>query len=255
MMKIQGIVFRFLIFLFATSTINAKAQEDWRNIDWGEFMVRFGLSYITPNDAGTSLKYRVLQHWDLYNSTWEIDTAQTWQISGVWRPSDRWGIELMHINGASYDVVLDNFTGNPGNSQIKLGDFKTTSTLAFANWYFLDPSYIARPYLGAGINYTDYHTVSISRQFDEYLMDSDMSVAPGSFNMGHSWDWALQGGVDFNFDFRQFRYPLLINLAALYYLSDTDTTINFPTELGSDRLYAHFDYDPWIINIGIGTKF
>ncbi|GAA5443385.1 outer membrane protein W [Microbulbifer sp. NBRC 101763] len=254
-MKLKGLSCTAITFLLTFGANFSHAQEDWRDIEWGDFIVRFGLSYVTPNDAATSLKYRVLQQWDLYNTTWEMDTAQTWQISGVWRPTDRWGFELMHINNASYDVTLDNFTGNPGRDQIQLGDFKASSTLAFANWYFLDPSYFTRPYVGAGINYTNYHTVSISRQFNEYLIDSGMAVAPGSFNMGHSWDWALQAGVDFNLDFRQFQYPLIINLAALYYMSDTDPTVDFPTELGSDRLYAHFDYDPWVINIGVGTKF
>ncbi|WP_413663324.1 OmpW family protein [Microbulbifer sp. CNSA002] len=254
-MTSKGINKGIITLLFTLSALSTHAQDDWRDIEWGEFIVRFGLTYVQPNDEGTALKYRVLQQWDLYNSSWQIDSTHAWQISGVWRPSDRWGIELMHINGASYGTKLDNFTGNPGRNQIQLGDFSTTTTMVFGNWYFLDPSYRARPYIGAGINYTNFHTVEISRQFNEYLIDSELSVAPGSFNMGHSWDWGLQAGLDYIFDFRDWRYPLLLNASAIYYLADTDATIDFPTELGRDRLYAHFDYNPWIINFGVGVKF
>ncbi|MCO1335443.1 hypothetical protein MO867_13980 [Microbulbifer sp. OS29] len=254
-MSVKGITKKLFTLFLTLAALSAQAQEDWRDIEWGEFIVRFGFSYVQPNDDGTSLKYRVLQQWDLYNTSWQIDTAHTWQISGVWRPTDRWGLELVHINSANYGVALDNFTGNSGRDKIQLGDFSASSTFAFANWYMLDPSYITRPYIGAGINYTNFHTVDISRQFNEYLLDSDFSTAPGSFNMGHSWDWGLQAGVDFNFDLRRWRYPVLVNLSTIYYLADTDATVDFPTELGRDRLYAHFDYNPWIINFGVGTKF
>ncbi|WP_323845389.1 OmpW/AlkL family protein [Microbulbifer magnicolonia] len=241
----------FFSFLIAPPPL-ASAQQDWREMDWGDFIVRLGGSYIHPDDESTSLKFRVLQHWDLYNTSWEIDTATTWQISGVWRPMEQWGVELLHINGAEYDVDLDYFTGTPGRELIELGDFKATSTLAFANWYMLDDTCLGRPYLGVGINYTDFHDVSLSGEFSDFLINSGLATGRGNFNLGHSWDWAVQAGVDLSFGRNS---PLLINAAVLYFLSDTDATVTFPTELGQNRLYAQFDYDPWIVNLSFGFKF
>lgn len=229
-----------------------KAQQDWRNMDWGDFVVRIGGSYIHPDDESTSLKFRVLQHWDLYNTTWEIDSAKTWQISGAWRPAEYWGVELLHINGADYDVDLDYFTGSPGTESIGLGDFKASSTLAFVNWYMLDANCLGRPYIGAGINYTDFYDVDIDRDFSNFLVDSGLATGAAEFNLGHSWDWAIQAGVDFSFSRNS---GLLVNASVLYFLSDTDARVTFPTELGHNRLYAQFDYDPWIVNLGIGYKF
>ncbi|SHF13439.1 OmpW family protein [Microbulbifer donghaiensis] len=231
---------------------NANAQQDWRNVDWGDFIIRVGGSYIHPDDESTSLKFRVLQHWDLYNTTWKIDTAKAWQIAGVWRPAEYWGVELMHIDGADYDVDLDYFTGTPGRETIGLGNFKASSTLAFVNWYMLDANCLGRPYIGAGINYTDFYDVDLNREFNDFLVDSGLATGRAEFNLGHSWDWAVQAGIDFRFSADS---PLQLNASVLYFLSDTDARVTFPTELGHNRLYAQFDYDPWIVNLGVGFKF
>jgi len=243
---------RFLAAIWILLPPLAGAQPDWREMDWGDFIVRVGGSYIHPDGEATSLQFRVLQHWDLYNTTWEIDSTRTWQISGVWRPMENWGVELIHINGADYDVDLDYFTGIPGRELINLGDFKATSTLAFVNWYILDSTCLGRPYIGAGINYTDFHDVDLSGEFNDFLVNSGLSTGRAQFNLGHSWDWAAQAGIDFSFNRES---PLLVNASVLYFWSDADATVTFPTELGQDRFYAQFDYDPWVFNLGVGYKF
>ena len=243
---------RLIAILALILPMGVQAQQDWREVDWGDFILRLGGSYIHPDDNATSLKYVVLQHWDLYNTSWEFDSDITWNISGVWRPMDNWGIELMHINGAQYDVDLDRFTGIPGQHLIELGEFKASSTNAFVNWYGLDSLCLGRPYIGIGVNYTDYHDVKLSREFSNYLIDSDLATRRGKFNLGHSWGWAAQAGVDFNFGPD---IPWLANLAVLYFKSDTDARVTFPTRIGHDHFYADVDYDPWIINLGVGYKF
>ncbi|MCX2801367.1 hypothetical protein OQJ68_06135 [Microbulbifer thermotolerans] len=244
--------FRFLTAVGMFLPPLACAQPDWREMDWGDFIVRVGGSYIHPDDGSTSLKFRVLQHWDLYNTTWEVDSSTSWQFSAVWRPMPYWGIELMHIGGADYDADLDYFTGIPGREVIALGDFKASSSLAFVNWYILDGTCLGRPYIGVGINYTDFHDVSLSGAFNQFLIDSGLATGRGDFNLGHSWDWAAQAGVDFSFDWG---FPLLVNASVQHFHSDTDARVTFPTELGYDRLYARFDYDPWGFNLSVGYRF
>lgn len=228
------------------------AQPDWREVEWGSFTLRAGGSYIHPDDNSSSLKFRVLQHWSLYNTTWEMESSRTWNISGVWKPMEYWGIELMYMGGADYDVNLDYVTGRPGYEQIHLGDFESTTGLAFVNWYILGEECLGQPYIGAGINYTDFREVDLDRQFDSFLRSSGVSAGPSQFNMGHSWDWAAQVGVDFLFNPE---FPLRLNVAAIFFQSETDATITFPTDPGHGRLYADFKYNPWIFNLSLGYRF
>ncbi|WP_237055417.1 OmpW/AlkL family protein [Microbulbifer sediminum] len=226
--------------------------QEWHHIGWGDFMLRIGGSYIHPDDRSSQLKFAVLQSFDLYRTRWEFDSETTWHISGAWRPMEHWGIELMYIDGAEYDVNLSNFYVYPGRNTIDLGKFEATSSNAFVNWYPLDASCQARPYFGLGINYTDYHDDRLDGDFAAYLVDAGLATGPADLTLGHSWGPAGQIGVDYT-PVRDM--PLLLNFALVYFKSDTNANIRYRTRRGNDRLYSDFDYDPWVVNFAIGYKF
>ncbi|SDJ93458.1 OmpW/AlkL family protein [Microbulbifer yueqingensis] len=229
-----------------------EVRDEWHRIDWGEFLVRVGGSHIRPDDRSSQLKFVLLQSFDLYRTRWEFDSETTWNISAVWRPMEHWGVELMYIDGAEYDVDLSAFYVYPGRNSIDLGKFEATSSNVFINWYPLEATCLWRPYLGLGVNYTDYHDDHLDGEFSSYLVDADLATGPGVLRLGHSWGPAAQIGADVT-PIRS--TPLLLNFALLYFKSDTDATVRFPTRFGTDRLRSKFDYDPWVINFGIGYKF
>lgn len=251
-MKPMRTVAALCMVFFLSLSPPLSAQPDWRDVDWGEFIVRVGGSYLHPDEDSTSPKFRVLQHWDLYNTRWEVDSDITWNISGVWRPDEHWGAELIHINGARYNTELSGFTGIPGRTAIGLGYFQATSTSAFANWYPLGADCLGRPYAGLGVTYTDFHDIQLNPELNAFLRNTDLATGNGKLSLGYSWGWAAQVGVDFSFGRN---HSWLVNAAVLYFQSDSDVTISFPTRLGHDRLYADFDYDPWTLNLGIGYRF
>ncbi|WP_193161646.1 OmpW/AlkL family protein [Microbulbifer hainanensis] len=243
---------RFIVALAMSAPLVAQAQQDWREMDWGEFFVRIGSSYVDPNGDATPLKFAVLQHWDLYNTTWEFNSDTTWNVSAVWRPMEHWGVELVQVGDAQYDIDLAHFTAIPGRDVIPLGDFKVSSSTAFINWYPLGADCLGRPYFGIGVNYTDFRDGNLSREFSDYLIDTDLATGRGSFNLGYSWGWATQLGVDFTYSHDT---PFLANLSVLYFQSDTTARVIFPTRLGHDHLRSDVDYDPWVVNLSIGYKF
>ena len=228
------------------------AQQDWREVDWGEFMVRLGVSYVSPEQESSPFKYAVLQHLNFYNTRWDFNSDTTTNFSMAWRPLEHWGAELMLIGAAQYDVNLQGFGATLGNGSIPLGDFEATSSNAFINWYPVGDQYFMRPYTGIGINYTDYHDASLDGELQAFLAQSDAATGNGDLRLSYSWGPAAQLGADFSFGPDN---NFLANIAVLYFKSDSDATITFPTAAGFQRLYSDVDYDPWVFNLGLSYRF
>lgn len=243
---------RVSIAMTALIPLFAQAQQDWREVDWGDFILRIGGTYVHPRGDATSLQYPILQNWDLFRTRWDFDSDTAWNISGVWRPMDHWGVELLQIFNTQYKVDLSRFTATPGQDLIRLGEFDVVSSAAFINWYPLKPDCLGRPYVGIGVNYTDFRNAHLSRDFSNFLINSDVATGRGSFNLGYSWGWTVQAGIDFTYSRTT---PWLANVAVLYMDADTKARVTFPTRLGHNHLRAVVDYDPWLLNLSIGYKF
>lgn len=234
------------------SPFYASAQIPVSDVDLTRFYLRLGASFIYPQDDATALKYDLLQHWDLYNTRWKIDDDTTWNFSTAWRPLPYFGLEFLYIGGAEHHADLTRFSYYPGRDNIRFGDFKTTSANLFANWYMTDETCLGQPYLGVGVNYTDFYDDKLDRQFQDYLVDSGLAVRSSYFGMGHSWGVSAQLGLDWRLG--QDR-SWLINGAILYTDADTDAQVIFPTKPGYERLYFDYDYNPWTLNLGVTYEF
>lgn len=228
------------------------AQIPVSEIDLTRFYLRVGVSFVYPDDDATALKYDVLQSWDLYNTGWDVGDNTTWNISGVWRPLTYLGVEFLYVGGAEHRADLTRFRAYPGRDNIRFGNFTTASTNLFVNWYLLDETCLGQPYIGIGVNYTDFYDEDLNRQFQGYLMDSGTAVAAGKFGMGHSWGSSAQIGLDWRLGRGN---SWLINTAAMYTDADTDAVVTFPTDPGYDRLYSDFGYSPWTFNLGVAYEF
>ncbi|MFV8781398.1 OmpW/AlkL family protein [Microbulbifer sp. SA54] len=228
------------------------AQIPVSDVDLTRFYVRLGASFVYPDDDNTSLKFDVLQHWELYRTGWKIDDDTTWNVSGVWRPLNYLGVELLYIGEATHGADLTRFNAYPGRDNIHFGRFATTSANLFVNWYMTDETCLGQPYLGIGVNYTDFYDDELNPEMQRFLMDSGLATGLAKFGMGHSWGASAQLGLDWRLGHGR---AWLINAAVMYTDTDTDGAVTFPISPGYDRLYADFEYSPWTLNLGVTYEF
>ena len=101
-------------------------------------------------------------------------------------------------------------------------------------WH-LAPASNVRPYVGAGINYTNF--------FSE---DTKGALAGHSISLDDSWGLALEAGVDIDINSDWF-----VSGQVWYLDIETDATLSGPT------FNTNFDVeiDPWVVMLGIGKKF
>jgi len=109
----------------------------------------------------------------------------------------------------------------------KIGSLKHLPPTLTAQYHF-NPAGQVRPYVGAGINYTQFMSVSLPAGLD---------VEKSSFGP------ALQAGVDFKLQGRWY-----LNLDAKYVQIRTDV-LSTGTKLTTLKL------DPWLLSVGLGYRF
>ncbi|MBN8430287.1 hypothetical protein JF535_05395 [Microbulbifer salipaludis] len=232
----------------------AKAQIPISDVDLTRFYLRLGASLVYPDDNNTSLKYYLLQDWELYRTHWEVEDDTTWNVSGVWRPLPYLGVELLYIGDSDHSLTLQNFRATPGQDNIYFGRYSASSANLFVNWYMNDLICLGQPYLGIGVNYSDYYDDELNPDFQRYLINSGMATGPGRFGMGHSWGGSAQLGIDWRLG-RGIARSWLINAAVIYTDSNPDAEVTYPTAPGYERLYSEFETNPWTLNLGITYEF
>lgn len=224
-----------------------------------EFIVRIGASYVNANSDQMTFVDESLLFFDGFRATMDPDDEWGWNISGVWKPHDHFGFELMYVDGDEHvggdSKGFFSISGIDGTEIRNLGEFEPDMSNAFVNWYPLDPSCMFQPYVGVGLNYTDFSGEKFRgirrHDLDEFGLTSDMT-------MGHSWGYAWQIGADLTFG-RDSAW--LVNAAAIYVNSETDLGFEvhqdplanpdiFPVDVSGDYLY-----NPWTFNLSVGYKF
>ncbi|WP_288131174.1 OmpW family outer membrane protein [Microbulbifer sp.] len=254
MNKAAGLSAVLALTLSLITTPSARAQIQASDIDLTRFYLRLGVSFVYPDDDATSLKYYLLQDWELYRTHWEVEEDTTWNISAVWRPLPYAGLELLYINGADHSLTVENFRAYPGRDFIKFGRVASSSANLFVNWYMLDDDCLAQPYLGIGVNYSDFYDDALNSDFQHYLQDSGISTGPAKFGMGHSWGASAQLGIDWRLG-RGRASSWMINASVMYTDANTDGVVTYPISPGYDRLYSDFETNPWTLNLGVTYEF
>ncbi|WP_299595446.1 OmpW family outer membrane protein [uncultured Microbulbifer sp.] len=240
-----------LVLLFP---VYANAQISVSDVDLKRFYIRLGASFVYPDDNATSPKHYLLQDFELYQTKWEIEEDTTWNTSAVWRPLPYLGLEVLYVGGSDHSLHLENFRVYPGRDNIYFGRFSMSSANLFINWYMNDLDCLGQPYLGVGVNYSDFYDDELNPEFQRYLMGKGMTSDLSKFGMGHSWGASAQLGIDWRLG-RGIAQSWLINAAVIYTDASTDGVVTYPTNPGYDRLYSDFDTNPWTLNLGITYEF
>ncbi|WP_295797452.1 OmpW family outer membrane protein [uncultured Microbulbifer sp.] len=225
-----------------------------------DFIVRVGGSYMSPRQDQVSFVDETFQYFDAFRTTVDPDAEWGWYINAEWKPIEHWGIELSYTDGdkhasGSADGYFSLFFDG-----VEFGDvasFDADISTASLKFYPLDESCMVQPYIGGGISYTDFSEDGFRRSLRDELAEVGLQ---GNFDMGYSWGYTWQAGIDFNFG-RDSSW--LVNVAAVYARSVTDMRLQLlddvPPPADVEPFFESYSgdyiYDPWMFNLSVGYKF
>lgn len=230
----------------------------------GTVVVRAGVSYLIPRSDQVSfintspfIEDDDLIFREAFRATLDPDEEWGWNVSGMWMPIDHFAFELSFVWGNKHDggdsrrfFDLD-FDGRD------FARYESQKSQAMINWYPLDPTCMFQPYVGVGINYTDFNDeeLDLFRDFPEFR------GLGGDLQLGHSWGFAWQVGADLVFG-RDSNW--LVNASATFVDSETDLGFDIH---GLDIVFddivveeiasfsGDYRYNPWTFNLSLGYKF
>lgn len=143
--------------------------------------------------------------------------------------TDNWAIELLAATPFSHDVSL----GALG----KIAETKHLPPTLVAQYYFGNANSAFRPYVGVGVNYTNFFDNEFTNDLDGALTDLSLSTSIG---------WAAQAGFDYSFN-----KNWMLNASVWY--ADISTDVKF--NLGGEAQSVKTDINPWVYMVSVGYKF
>lgn len=143
--------------------------------------------------------------------------------------TDNWAIELLAATPFSHDVSL----GALG----KIAETKHLPPTLVAQYYFGSADSAFRPYVGVGVNYTNFFDNEFTNDLDGALTDLSLSTSLG---------WAAQAGFDYSFN-----KNWMLNASVWY--ADISTDVKF--NLGGEAQSVKTDINPWVYMVSVGYKF
>lgn len=183
----------------------------------GDMFIRGGLVDVMPSvndNTGAGL--------DL-----DVDNNLQVGVTATYMYTDNIGVELLAATPFTHDITAGG---------TKVGETSHLPPSLMAQYYFGTASSDARPYLGAGLNYTVF--------FDEKLStDLDQNGQTDTLSLDDSFGLALQAGVDYNIS-----ENLFVNASIWYMDINTDVTVN-------GAATGDLDIDPVSVMASIGYTF
>ncbi|MDG2955625.1 OmpW family outer membrane protein [Bisgaard Taxon 10/6] len=185
----------------------------------GSWIVRAGAAHVMPthveNTSNTAAPALGL----------DVNANTQLGLTGTYMITDNIGVELLAASPFSHEITL--------GSQL-VGKTKHLPPSLYAQYYFLNKEAKARPYLGAGINYTNF--------FNE----TEKMTGVTDLKLHDSWGLVLNGGLDINLTDN-----LLFNTAVYY--AKIKTKADF--KVAGTQLSQDVRLDPLVFFMGIGYRF
>ncbi len=210
----------------AAALVVAAAPQFAAAQDTGNWIVRVrATDLLSSNDNNSQLK-----------STMQALNFDHAEINDKWIPE--FDISYFFTPNIAAELVLTYpqkqtlYAVAADGTKAELGTFKHLPPTLLAQYHFTGIQYV-RPYVGAGINYTNITSVNLS------------APAVGELNLSrNSFGLAVQAGADF---------PIgggwLLNVDAKYVRISTDVLLANGTKVGE------FGVNPWLLSVGVGKRF
>lgn len=231
--------------LFSCSAL-AQSQGDW--------MVRLGLGYVSPDVDSGNLVFEGIEL-DDYRIDAEYNTRPVVTLS--YMATNRLGVELLASWPFNHTLEGDGALAGLG----KLGSTKHLPPTLSLQYHFR-PGQTFRPYAGVGLNYTKFFDEKTTETLHQGIIGTSNAAlgtdyAGGSTDMtiDESFGLALQLGADvalnqawfLNFDLRW----IDIEADAALHTTTIDGD-GFEVDLGSQ---VTAEIDPWVFSTAIGLRF
>ncbi|MDO6620591.1 MULTISPECIES: outer membrane protein OmpW [unclassified Shewanella] len=206
--------------LVAASLLSAGVSSAAVAHQAGDFIFRVGAVAVVPNESSPVVANV---------AEFTVDDNTQVGLNFGYMLTDNWGLELLAATPFSHDVSL----GELG----KIAETKHLPPTLVAQYYFGNGQSKLRPYIGVGVNFTNFFDNEFTNDLDGALTDLSMS---------NSWGLAAQVGLDY-----QFNDNWLVNASVWY--ADISTDVKF--NLGEDAISVETDIDPWVYMVSIGYTF
>lgn len=208
-----------LALALATSAALLAASSTAMAHQAGEFFVRGGPILAVPNTATHNYAGNALD----YN--FDVNSNAQLGLTGTYMITDNLGVELLAATPFSHEIKL-------GGSTIAKTKYLPPSL--YLQYYFLNADAPARPYVGAGINYTTF--------FSEQEKLNGLS----NLKLKDSWGPVVNAGIDINLTDK-----LFVNTSVWWAKIKTKATF----DLGGQPQEARVTLDPTIFFVGLGYRF
>ncbi|MDO6611667.1 outer membrane protein OmpW [Shewanella sp. 1_MG-2023] len=187
----------------------------------GDFIFRVGAAAVVPNESSPVVA-------DIAEFSVNDDTQVG--LNFGYMLTDNWGLELLAATPFSHDVSL----GVLG----KIAETKHLPPTLVAQYYFGNAQSSLRPYVGIGVNFTNF--------YDNDFTDEAKDLGLDNLSLSNSWGLAAQVGLDY-----QINQSWLVNASVWYAQISTDVEF----DLGPDHVVVETDIDPWVYMVSVGYTF
>lgn len=251
-MKLKSLLIGSSVAITALSASGVMAYEA------GDIFVRAGIANVRPDDSSDNINIVALST-VVPGSQAEVDDATAMGLTGTYMLDSNWGIELLAATPFEHDI-----TANLGGG-VKVDAGKTEHlppTLSVV-WYPLGSSEAISPYVGAGLNYTNFFQEDVSGDLEQTAgsLAGIGGPLPMDLSLDDSWGLAAQIGVDFFLD-----EHWQVNASIRYIDLETKATFEskYDTYVGDALVIPkgtkiikvdNVEINPWVYQFNIGYKF
>jgi outer membrane protein len=206
--------------LLAAGLVSASFANVAQAHQAGDIIVRAGVAVVAPNESSP-----VVAAVDEFT----VGTDTQLGLNFAYMVTDNVGVELLAASPFSHDISL----GSLG----KIAETKQLPPTLVAQYYFGQANSVIRPYIGLGLNYTNFYD-------NEFT--NDLNGALTNLSMTSSWGVAGQIGVDYKVN-----KDWLVNASVWYAKIQTDVTF----DMGGAAQKVETDIDPWVYMVSVGYSF
>ncbi|GGP58819.1 outer membrane protein OmpW [Shewanella saliphila] len=207
--------------LVAASLLSAGLSFGAAAHQAGDIIVRAGTATVSPNESSPVVAGV---------AEFSVDSDTQLGLNFGYMLTDNIGIELLAATPFSHDVSL----GELG----KIAETKHLPPTLVAQYYFGDSQSALRPYVGVGVNFTNF--------FDNEFTQDAKGLGLDNLSMSNSWGVAAQVGLDYQIDKKW-----LVNASVWYAQISTDVSF----DMGADHVVVETDIDPWVYMVSVGYTF
>ncbi|RTR38631.1 outer membrane protein OmpW [Shewanella canadensis] len=186
----------------------------------GDIIVRAGVAVVAPNESSQDVAG---------NGEFGVDDNTQLGLNFGYMLTDNIGIELLAASPFTHDISLDGIG--------KIAETKQLPPTLVAQYYFGSADSKLRPYIGAGVNFTNFFDNEFTNDLDGALTDLSLT---------NSWGVAAQVGLDY-----QINKNWLVNASVWYAQISTDAHF----KLAGDAVKIETDINPWVYMVSVGYTF